>query len=270
MPSPRKSVKSPAPTPLDRHALYQLCAQSPTRDVKVLAAIHAHKPRTLGEDFCGTAALSSAWVELSSRHRAIAVDHDAATLARSTPHPRIKLIHADARRPRDPTDLIAVLNFSICELHDRATLIAYLRHARRRLTPSPRACFVCDIYGGSDAFFTGSIHQKFTGPSGQRIRYSWEQRTADPLTGRVINAMHFDVRHKGAAPFAFHDAFVYDWRLWSVPELRDALRDAGFTRTEVFERQPGAIDNDGDFHLSPIEDAGEIGSSFSLYVVGRT
>ena len=29
-------------------------------------------------------------------------------------------------------------------------------------------------------------------------------------------------------------AFSYDWRLWTVPEVRDALIDAGFERVDVY------------------------------------
>jgi hypothetical protein len=32
---------------------------------------------------------------------------------------------------------------------------------------------------------------------------------------------------------ALRDAFRYDWRIWSLPELRDLLNEAGFSRGEV-------------------------------------
>jgi hypothetical protein len=38
------------------------------------------------------------------------------------------------------------------------------------------------------------------------------------------------------------DAFVYRWRLWSAPELRDAMAEAGFeetgARAELFGAEP--------------------------------
>jgi hypothetical protein len=258
---------------LDRFSLYELCAQAPARDVNVLRAIHGGSPRVLGEDFCGTAALSHAWSELDPRNRAVAVDHDAATLARAHRHRRVGLIRADVMAVREPVDLIAVLNYSIAEIHDRARLVKYLAHARDRLSRRKESAFVCDIYGGTDAFLTGTLKQRFAGPAGERIDYSWEQRTADPFTGRVVDAMHFELRPPARAKkqprTVLRDAFVYDWRLWSVPELRDAMREAGFSRTEIFPRQPDAIDADGGFHLLPVEDPAEVGDSFSVYVVGR-
>jgi hypothetical protein len=258
---------------LDRFALYELCAQAPQRDARMLRAMHGgtgrHEPLVLGEDFGGTAALSAAWAELSPRHHAVAVDHDAATLARAHRHPRVKLVKADVRKVRDPADIVAVLNFSIGELHDRDALVAYFRHVRGRLRP--RGCLVLDMYGGTDAFATGQVHQSVKAPGGARIRYTWEQRTGDPLSGFVACAMHFEVRGSAARGRTrrFNDAFVYHWRLWSVPEFRDALRDAGFRTVEVYPRQPDAVDADGDYHILPVTDGNELGDAFSVYVVGR-
>jgi hypothetical protein len=34
------------------------------------------------------------------------------------------------------------------------------------------------------------------------------------------------------------DAFRYDWRLWHLPELREAMTDAGFAATKVWADDP--------------------------------
>ena len=39
--------------------------------------------------------------------------------------------------------------------------------------------------------------------------------------------MHFRVERDGCIIQEETDAFVYRWRLWSVPELRDAMREGG-------------------------------------------
>lgn len=256
----------------DRYDLYEQCAQNPARDVRMLRAIHGGDPRTLGEDFCGTAALSRAWIDLLPRGRAVAVDHDADPLARARARAgvgkRMKIVRADVMDANDPVDLIAVLNFSICEIHSRRALVRYLKHARGRLAAD--GALVLDIYDGSDAFLTGRVVQNLRSAKvpRARIRYEWEQRHADPLTGRVLNAMHFTVT--GAGPRQrFEDAFVYDWRLWSVPELQEAMTEAGFSGTEVFARVAEAMDSEGNLYISPIADPSEVGESFSVYVVGR-
>lgn len=290
---------------LDKYDLYELCAQAPARDARFLRAIHAGSPRVLGEDFSGGGAIARQWVALFPGARAVAVDLDPEPLERLKKTKGITIVCDDVRNAANKADLIADLNFSICELHARRDLVGYLRHARSRLRS--RGAFVCDIYGGSDSFYTGTIKQRKLGPAGEKITYEWEQRHADPLTARVVNAMHFKVSppkptkpntagrasrppskplqrasrsssppppsanpvETASRPYSLRDAFVYHWRLWTVPELREALLEAGFAVTEVYPRFAEAIDTDGNLYVSPVQDPAELGDSFSVYVVGR-
>ncbi|MBY0311553.1 MAG: class I SAM-dependent methyltransferase [Phycisphaerales bacterium] len=282
--------------PLDKHDLYELSAQSPERDARLIRAILDDGRRTskpaavLGEDFCGTAALSEAWCQLNPKGRAIAVDVDpkvlAAARARGREHDRLELVRGDASKQKSAVDAIAVLNFSICEWHTRPQLVRYFKAARARLKAG--GMIVCDLYGGSDAYTAGMIDQTLRLPKppmpphplagmvqGLRVLYSWEQRSADPLTGRVVNAMHFDaqpVKKGEAKPLVIIDAFVYDWRLWSVPELREAMTEAGFKSTAVYPRMPDATDSDGRVYVQPIDDPGDaaaIADGYNVFVVGR-
>ena len=51
------------------------------------------------------------------------------------------------------------------------------------------------------------------------------------------------------------EAFVYDWRLWNLTELRDILSDAGFEKVEVYwEGADEEGEGDGDFKLSHSEE----------------
>jgi hypothetical protein len=251
----------------DRFDLYERCAQAPDRDVRLLQAIHGESPRILGEDFSGTAALSRAWVGLIESGRAVAVDRDPEPLRRASGVPRVRTLCADVRSARSRADLIAVLNFSIGELHDRADLVRYLAHARSRLTP--RGVLICDMYGGDDAYTTGEIIEQLRLSAGRRVEYTWEQRHADPLTGMVVNAMHFRVTQRGRPPVILRDAFIYHWRLWSVPELRDAMREAGFRQTEVYHRVEHALDERGRAHLHPLPPDGDLESAFIVLVAAR-
>lgn len=254
---------------LDRFDLYEQAAQSPQMQARFLRALLTDRTSeaiTLGEDFCGTGAVSRAWLALDPSHRAVCVDHDAAPLTRlraSGADDRRLVVHEDdVAQITDPVDLIAVLNFSICEIHDRVALIAYLRHARSRLVSGDGAgTIVLDLYGGVDAFAIGESDVELRGG----VRYVWEQREADPLTGRVVNAMHF---FPAEGP-PLRDAFVYDWRLWSAPELRDALREAGFGAITVYDRLGDAIDDDGRVYAQPIDSADELDENFVVYLVAR-
>lgn len=256
---------------MNRHDFYELCVQSPKHLVPLLKAIHGGSPRILGEDFCGTAALSLAWVGADPQARAIGVDLSEEVLGYHNDHDRVEKILGDVRTATNATDheadVVFVGNFSIGELHTRADLIDYLRHARSRV--SDGGVFVCDTYGGESAFITGHVHRNHPGPNGMRIRYTWEQREADPTTGMVVNAMHFRTEKGGHIEDELNDAFVYHWRLWSVPELRDALMEAGFGSTQVFAKMPDAIDDEGNVYVQPVEDPGDLDENFIVCVVGR-
>lgn len=263
------------PRELSHHELYERCVQSPKDLPPLLRAIHGGDPTRLGEDFCGTAALSKAWCAQVPDASATAVDRDPDPLAvaRADAPANLAVLEGDvfeATRPAaaHPADVIFVGNFSIGEIHERARLVEYLRHARARLAPG--GVFICDTYGGESAFLTGAVHRNHPGPGGTTIRYTWEQREADPLTGRVVNALHFRLDDAGTITQELHDAFVYDWRLWSVPELRDAMAEAGFARAQVFAKLPDAVDDEGRVYINPVEDPGDLEDSFIVCVAGRT
>lgn len=259
---------------MNRYQLYTLCAQTPARDVRALLALSTAEgasrntpPRILGEDFCGAAELSRAWCEHSTKARAIAADRDPEAIAHARPHPRLRLLTRDVFAVKGRIDVLAALNFSVCELHERRELVRYLKHVRARLNPG--GCFVCDIYGGRDAFATGTVSQRFKGPRGESVTYRWQQRDVDPLAARVVNAMHFSVRTKRGVTQTFSDAFVYHWRLWTVAELRDAMLDAGFRSSSVYSRTADAIDQDGNLYFSPIDEPSPLAEGFNVFVVAR-
>ncbi len=149
--------------------------------------------------------------------------------------------------------------------------MTYLRHALLGL--EARGILVLDVYGGASAMIPGVTEQALETDDGD-VLYAWEQRETDPLTGIVRNAMHFRLPDGTEA----RDAFVYHWRLWTVPELRDAMREAGFASTEVHTSLGGAIDADGNLLVHAASTDAEPESeamddedleSFVAYVVGR-
>lgn len=256
---------------MDRHDLYELCVQSPRDLVGIIAGIHGGACTVLGEDFAGTAALSHQWVESDTKRRAVAIDLDAEALARHGVHARVRKIVGDVHRvglDRLPKcDAIFVGNFSIGYMHERKALVRYLRRCRGRLRRG--GVFICDTYGGASTFLTGQVRREHWTPDGRRVVYTWEQREADPIRGRVLNAMHFQVDRDGDVEARVADAFVYDWRVWSIPELADAMGEAGFKAVEVYDKAPSAVDGDGAIHMLPVEDGAELEESFIVCVAAR-
>jgi SAM-dependent methyltransferase len=235
--------------------------------------LHPGSPVTLGEDFCGAAAIAHAWAGLGPRFRAVAVDRDPDALLHAPSHPRLRLVGRDVRRVRDKVDVLCGFNFAACELHTRGELLGYLRNARRRLRP--RGLLALDLYGGATAWVTGeqrrtvALPRALGGGSGVRVEYTWEQRSADASTGMVENAVAFRVTRRGAAPLAYPEAFVYRWRLWGIAELRDAMAEAGFEKTEVHDRLGGALDGAGRPVPRPVFPGEGLDDDYVAYVVGR-
>ena len=70
---------------------------------------------------------------------------------------------------------------------------------------------------------------------------------------------------QGARKVVLRDAFRYDWRLWSLPELTAALREAGFSDALVwrhtYDRKSGRV------FFGPVAEMTDR-PTWSVYVVG--
>ena len=67
-------------------------------------------------------------------------------------------------------------------------------------------------------------------------------------------------------PQAFLNAFIYNWRLWTVPELRDAMSEVGFAHTQVYPRTAEAKDAHENLYAIPVEDHTELGEHIEVIV----
>ncbi|GMV27671.1 MAG: hypothetical protein AMXMBFR58_37020 [Phycisphaerae bacterium] len=270
---------------LDRFDCYELCVQSPRHLSAFLHALHPGAV-TLHEDFCGTAALSRRWIEDGERagesRRALATDLDAATLEKarvlaqsSGSADRIEfrladvLEKGDAGRAPDAADLIFVGNFSIGYIHDRAALVSYLAGCADRLRRGNHGFgggwFICDTYGGASAFKLGGFERRHPSRGREFIRYHWSHDAADPLTGIVENSISFRVELDGEIIDELPRAFTYRWRLWSIAELREAMKDAGFVSTAVYKDvnlAPGQSP-------APVADPAELGDDWIVMVAAQ-
>jgi len=272
---------------LDAWDCYELCVQSPRHVSAFLRGVHANEPTVLREDFCGTAALATRWCEDGAARgehaRALGVDLDEAALQRGRARAAtsgvahaVHLVRGDClpgcalAPPDDGADVIFVGNFSIGYIHDRRLLLDYLKVCRSRLQRGQGGfgggVFVCDLYGGASAFTLGGFERRHPSRGREVIRYAWAHEAADPATGMVRNAISFRVELDGEVVQELPRAFVYEWRLWSLPELRDACAEAGFISTHLYKDvnvAPGQ---------APIEVASpdELGADWIVLLAART
>ncbi len=229
----------------DRYDLYQRAVQAPEADVEFLSrtfeAERGRVPLGLREDFAGTALLSAAWAGSRPDRWAIAVDFDNEPLAWGARHnltdpdvaERVELYRADVRAPIGRhVDLVCAPNFSICCLHTRAELVEYLDGARSSLVAD--GFLVCELYGGTEAIVASTEERECDG-----FDYTWEQESFNPIDHRVRCHIHFDFPDGSG----LERAFTYDFRLWTIPELTDAMREVGFAEVRVYWE---SVDDEGD------------------------
>lgn len=271
----KKSAASPRFTAktADKHELYQLAVQAPLREAKFLSRYfqrYTHRElRTLREDFCGTAFLATTFVTLHDDNRAIGVDLDLPTLEWGVTHNvnttldeeqklRLTLLNKDVRKVRAPkAQAIAALNFSYSVFQTRKDLLAYFRACHDGLEPG--GVLFMDGWGGPDVQAIKTDRTRHKG-----FDYLWEQQFFDPITHSIQCAITFEFRDGTS----MRNAFVYDWRLWTMPELRELMAEAGFTDVHVLWEGTLADTRSGNgvFRRKEIGDAD---SAWIVYVVGR-
>ena len=60
--------------------------------------------------------------------------------------------------------------------------------------------------------------------------YIWNQAKYNPVTGEYLCHIEFAFPDGSRMP----KAFTYDWRLWTLPELKELLVEAGFHNVTVY------------------------------------
>lgn len=239
----------------DRYRCYELSVQYAKAEVDFVdrnfSRLRGRTAHRLREDFCGTAAVCCEWVGRRRTNRAIGVDIDRGVLDWGRDHnlaaldehaaKRVSLLEEDVltvagMRP----DIITAMNFSYWLLRDRGSVKRYFARVLRALQDD--GIFFLDAYGGYDSYRPITEEHTIAGDGGD-FTYIWEQEKYDPITGRLVCHIHF----------AFPDgsrmdrAFSYDWRLWSLPEIRELLEEVGFKRVICYwqgwdeEGQPDGV-----------------------------
>lgn len=236
----------------DKYDYYIRAVQSPESDVaffrKVFRELKKRDPLTLREDFCGTFIVCQEWVRKSSRHKAIGVDLDkepidygrllAVKNLTASQASRVSIINGNVMNPRLPkADMVVALNFSYYLFKERQMLKKYFSNVYKTLKTN--GVYLVDCFGGSNCYEPNeeqTKHKSFT--------YYWDQDGYEPLTSEAKFHIHFKLDgHK-----KMKNVFSYDWRLWTIPEIKEILSEVGFKKIHVYwEGTTKSGEGDGNF-----------------------
>lgn len=254
----------------DRHVLYEQSVQCVEAEIdfveETFKALRKRRARVLREDFCGTANTSCEWIRRHRKNRAIGVDLDDDVLAWGRKHNlaalgnsarRLSLVNEDVLEVKtDPVDCVLAMNFSYWIFKQRQLMRFYFRRVRDSLVDD--GILFLDAFGGSEAYVEMEEETKYDG-----FTYVWDQADFDPVHSDYICHIHF----KFPDGSRLRNAFSYSWRLWTLPELREMLEEAGFTRSTVYwQGEDDEGEEDGEF--KPV-DRGEADLAWIAYIVAE-
>ena len=258
-----------------KYHLYENSVQSPEAHIELLAQICSEvgRPasRRLREDFCGTGMLSCQWVSTHPENTSVGLDLDPEPLEygrrmhvsrlRRNERSRVSLLRQDVMTPRPGKfDLVVAGNFSFFIFKRRSELLKYFGKVRSSLASG--GVIVLEMAGGPGMTSPLRETRRITIPGAGKVVYTWHQRSFDPITHEAAYSIHF----KLPGGRRLNDAFKYDWRLWTIPEVRDALRDAGFSDTAVYwEKEDRQGRGTGEYERA---DHGDNSHSWIAQVVG--
>jgi len=228
---------------LNKYELYERSVQTPEVHVEWYSNMYQDaygKPaKDLREDFCGTFQMSCEWVKRHPENTALGIDLDTEPLSygkkthlsKLTPSQkkRVMLLPANVLVPTSPKrDLIIVGNFSFFIFKERSTLLEYFRSCLKSLRP--KGAIILEMAGGPGMIATGKEQKTLKIGRKKKFTYIWEQKSFDPVHHDAEYAIHF----KFPDGKKMLDAFTYDWRLWTIPEVRDLFIEAGFSKTRIY------------------------------------
>ncbi|RID66514.1 hypothetical protein BRARA_D01647 [Brassica rapa] len=239
-----------------------------------LMYVGGRQPLHFQEDFCGTALLSAEWLKADTRRTAVGLDFDLEALEwcmdnnisklGADVYSRMSLLHGNVLTPLEAKqvtskshellqnislddegeedhgveslekdglakrDIVCAFNFSCCCLHKRSELVTYFKNAREALSKKG-GIFVMDLYGGASAEGQLKLQRKFP-----TFTYTWEQAEFDIVSRKTRISLHYHLQKQNRK---IRHAFSYSWRLWSLPEIKDCMEEAGFRSVHFWLRE---------------------------------
>ena len=266
----RKSSKKNLQS-FDKYKYYLDSVQSPEEDVKFFQKVYKElnktSPKILCENFCGTFAVSCEWTKLNQKYKAFAVDINEEPLDYGRKN-HISLLSHDQRKRLSikkadvldltslKSDMVIALNFSYFIFKERLTLKRYFENSFKQLKRN--GLFILDAFGGPDCESPNeeeTVHKNFS--------YFWDQDSFNPITNFAFFHIHF--KRKGERKRK--NVFSYDWRMWSIPEIRDLMTEVGFKKTYIYwEGVDSKGEGTGEYFRS---EEGDTSTTWVAYIIGK-
>jgi len=252
----------------DIHDLYERSVQCPGGEIDLIhqawRELRGRAPKTIREDFCGTCAVSREWVKKNEENVAFCVDKDRGVLGWARARCEELLLEHQKKRlllvegcvensDINNIDCVLAMNFSYYGFKYRSKLLDYFSSVRKSLVDD--GLFLLDAYGGSDSFLEMSEDRDLDG-----FTYIWDQHFVNPISGDVTNHIHFEFPNGSR----INQAFTYNWRLWTLPEIKDVLVDAGFSKVDFYWE--GTCENGEGNGVWKIDSRGEACAGWVAYI----
>ena len=99
------------------------------------------------------------------------------------------------------------------------------------------------------------------------FEYRWEQRRYNAVNAHLDCRIHFTIENPHGTSAVIENAFVYDWRLWSLPEIIELLREAGFADAQVWRQTYDPAESRNSVFLGRVDRIENL-DTWTAYVIG--
>jgi SAM-dependent methyltransferase len=256
----------------DRHELYQQSVQDAETEIDFILetwnALRERPAEVLREDFCGTALAACEWVRRDASHYAVAIDIDSSVLEWGRENnaamlsiedqQRLELIEADVLAvDAGVADIVLAMNFSYWLFRTRPELRNYFQKVRQAMADD--GIFFLDAYGGYDAPRELEEPRDVDG-----FTYIWDQARFNPIDSHMTCHIHFEFPDGSR----LNEAFSYHWRLWTLPEIKELLLEAGFSQVDIYWEGTAENGEEGDGVYKP-QLVGDADAGWVCYIVAQ-
>jgi len=261
----------------DRHLLYQQSVQDVETEIDFVEQTWSelrYRPAVfLREDFCGTANTCCEWVRRDDDHNAVGIDLDGEVLEwgrlnnlaslSQDQFERVELLHEDVLLAQPGlVDIILAMNFSYYLFLTREDLREYFINALEGLVSD--GILMLDAYGGYEAPMVLTEPRECKDTEERDFTYIWEQAEFNPIDSCMTCHIHFEFPDKTR----IDKAFSYHWRLWTLPEIREILYEAGFSTVDIYWEGTDEANNEGNGIYTPSE-TGDADPGWVCYIVAQ-